>query len=98
LTNREHFHSARIGEAVSLFDFRTQERLVQATHHFSAGGADPWTAGWQSIQALDRVVRREAFVMAFNDCFYLIGLALLLSAIAIPFFRRAKLGAGGPVH
>jgi DHA2 family multidrug resistance protein len=61
-------------------------------------GADPWPAARQSVQALDRVVRREAFGMAFNDCFYPIGLALLLSAIAIPFFRRAKLGAGWPVH
>ncbi|HZQ53262.1 MAG TPA: DHA2 family efflux MFS transporter permease subunit [Bryobacteraceae bacterium] len=98
LTNREHLHSARIGESVSLFDFRTQQRLVEATNRFMGGGADAWTAGWQSIQVLDRIVRREAFVMAFNDCFYLMGLALLLSGIVVPFFRRAKLAGGGPVH
>lgn len=98
LTNREHFHSARIGESISMFDFRTQERLTEASNRFSSNGADAWTAGWQSIHVLDRVVRREAFVMAFNDCFYLIGVALLLSAVVIPFFRRAKLGSGGPAH
>jgi len=98
LTNREHYHSARIGESISMFDFRTQERLTEASNRFSSNGADAWTAGWQSIHVLDRVVRREAFVMAFNDCFYLIGVALLLSAVVIPFFRRAKLGSGGPAH
>lgn len=98
LTNREHFHSARIGESVSLFDFRTQERLINATYRLSSGGADAWTASWQSIQVLDRVVRREAFVMAFNDCFYLIGIALLLSAVVIPFLRRTHVSSGGPVH
>jgi DHA2 family multidrug resistance protein len=98
MTNREHFHSARIGESVSLFDFRVQERLVAATHRFSSSGADAWTAGWQSLHALDGIVRREAFVMAFNDCFYLLGVALLLSGLVIPFFRRAKTLGGGAVH
>jgi MFS transporter, DHA2 family, multidrug resistance protein len=36
--------------------------------------------------------------MAFNDCFYLLGPALLLSGVVIPFFRRPKLTGGGPVH
>ena len=38
LTNRVHFHSARIGESVSLFDFRTQERLIEATKIELSGG------------------------------------------------------------
>jgi DHA2 family multidrug resistance protein len=98
LTNREHLHSARIGESVSMFDFRTHERLINAASRFSGGGADAWTAGKQSIHVLDRIVRREAFVMAFNDCFYLIGIVLLLSAAVIPFFRRAQTSGGTAAH
>lgn len=98
LTNREHLHSARIGESVSAFDVRVQNRLAEAAHHFASSGADPWTATWQSIHVLDGVVRREAFVMAFNDCFYLMGMALLLSALMIPFFRRARGAGTAPVH
>jgi len=37
-------------------------------------------------------------VMAFNDCFYLIGLALLLSGLVIPFFRRTNTTSGAPIH
>lgn len=97
MTNREHFHSVRIGESISPFDFRTQQRLAETTTHFASRGADTWTAGWQSLYSLSRIVRRESFVMAFNDCFYLVGMALLVSGIVIPFFRRAKATAG-PVH
>jgi DHA2 family multidrug resistance protein len=98
MTNREHFHSTRIGESISLFDFQTQQRLAETTARFASRGADPWTAGWQSIYSLDRIVRRESFVMAFNDCFYLIGMALLLSGLVIPFFKRSKTDGGAPVH
>jgi DHA2 family multidrug resistance protein len=36
--------------------------------------------------------------MAFNDCFYLIGLALLISGLAIIFFRRAESTGGAAIH
>jgi DHA2 family multidrug resistance protein len=36
--------------------------------------------------------------MAFNDCFYLIGMALVISGLVIPFFRRAKTTGSGPIH
>jgi len=43
-------------------------------------------------------VRREAFVMAFNDCCYFIGISLLLSGIAIIFFKKIKLAGGTVAH
>ncbi|HVV47487.1 MAG TPA: DHA2 family efflux MFS transporter permease subunit [Bryobacteraceae bacterium] len=98
LTNREHFHSLRIGESVSIFDYRTQQRLAEATRNFASRGADLWTASWQSIESLDRIVRRESFVMAFNDCFYMIGVALLVSGLVVPLFRRTKITGGAAMH
>jgi DHA2 family multidrug resistance protein len=98
LTNREHFHSLRIGESVSLFDFRTQQRLteqprvsrrVDRTLGRPPGNRFPHWAG---------IVRRDSFVLAFNDCFYLLGIALLLSACVVTFFRGGKITGGGPVH
>ncbi|WP_228056414.1 hypothetical protein [Microcoleus sp. LEGE 07076] len=53
----------------------------------------------QAIKAIDSIVRREAYVMAFNDCFYFVGIALLLSRIAILGFKKVKPGAGaGGAH
>jgi hypothetical protein len=41
---------------------------------------------------LQAVVRREAFVMTYSDCFYLMGAALLLSLIPILFMGRPGKG------
>ncbi|WP_315788357.1 DHA2 family efflux MFS transporter permease subunit [Fischerella sp. JS2] len=98
LTNREQFHSNRLGEAVSLYNPATQERINQFTQYFVSRGADLSTAQDQAIKAIDNIVRREAFVMAFNDCFYFIGISLLLSGIAIIFFKKIKPTGGAVAH
>ena len=97
LTNREHFHSARIGEAVSSYAPATQERLDQMTQAFIASGIDPATAASQAIAALDRIVRRESYVMAYNDGFWIVGL-VLISCIAVVWLAdkvKSPGGAGG---
>nr|WP_238360931.1 DHA2 family efflux MFS transporter permease subunit [Iningainema tapete] len=91
LTNREQFHSNRLGESVSIYNSATQQRIDQLTQYFgSRGGVDLNTAQNQAIAAIDQTVRREAFVQAFNDCFYFIGIALLVSGIAILFLKKVK--------
>ncbi len=99
LTNREQFHSNRLGESVSLYSPETQQRIEQLTQYFAnRGGVDLGTAQNQAIKSIDNIVRREAFVMAFNDCFYFIGIALLLSGLAIIFFKKVKATGGAVGH
>jgi len=98
LTRREQFHSNRIGEAVSLFDPETQQRIDQLTQAFMSKGIDPATAHNQAIAAIDNIIRREAFVMAFNDGFRLVGIALLISAITLLFCKKVRPGAGAAAH
>ncbi|WP_341527521.1 DHA2 family efflux MFS transporter permease subunit [Nostoc sp. UHCC 0302] len=98
LTNREQFHSNRLGDAVSLYSPATQQRLNELTQYFVSRGADLVTAQNQAIASISNVVRREAYVMAFNDCFYFIGIALLLSGIAIIFLKKVKTTGGAVGH
>lgn len=99
VTQREQFHSNRLGESVSLYNQATQERIDRMTQFFVSRGADVSLAQDQAIKAIDNIVRREAYVMAFNDCFYFVGIALLLSGIAVLGFKKVKPGAGaGGVH
>jgi MFS transporter, DHA2 family, multidrug resistance protein len=98
LTSREQFHSNRLSDSVSLFNPTTQERINQLTQYFVSRGSDLSTAQEQAIKSLDGVVRREAYVMAFNDCFYFIGIALLLSGIAILFFKKVKPKGSSVAH
>ncbi len=98
LTSREQFHSNRLGDSVSLFNSATQEKINQLTQYFVSRGSDLSTAQEQAIKSIDSVVRREAYVMAFNDCFYFMGIALLLSGIAILFFKKVKSKGGAVAH
>lgn len=97
--NREQFHSNRLGESVSIYSPETQQRLDQLTQAFQQrGGVDLATAQQRALAAIDRVVRQEAFVMAYNDCFYFIGMALFASAIAVLFFRKVRATGGAAAH
>ncbi len=98
LTQRQQFHSNRIGEAVSTYSPETQQRIQDLTQYFMGKGADMATAQQQAIAQIGNLVRREAYVMAFNDCFYFIGCALLLSGLTVIFLKKVKPGSGAAAH
>jgi MFS transporter, DHA2 family, multidrug resistance protein len=98
LSMREKLHSNRLGESISLANSLTRDRLDQLTQSFFAQSGDPIAAQNQAIVVLDRLVRREASVMAYNDCFYFMGCALFMSAILVLFFTRAKPVSGAIIH
>ncbi len=58
--------SNRLGEAISMYNPATQQRLEQRTQFFVSRGADLSTAQNQAIATITNTVRREAYVMAFN--------------------------------
>ncbi len=99
LTQREQFHSARLGESVSMLNAATQQRLDQLTQSFIASGVDAANAANQAIAVIDRIVRREAYVMAYNDGFWIIGFTLIACIGALWFADKVKspsgAGAGG---
>jgi DHA2 family multidrug resistance protein len=90
LSRREQFHSNRVGEAVSLYSQQTQQRLDQLTQFFLNQGSAPGVAHDQAIQQIANVVRREAYIMAYNDCFYFIGFALLVTGLSLLFCKKVK--------
>lgn len=98
LQRREHFHLFRLGESISLYSPQTQQRIEQLTQYFIGKGSDAVTANAQALESLSNTVRKEAFVMAFNDCFYFIGITLLLSGIAVILFKKTKPVGGAAAH
>lgn len=93
---REHFHSNHILDAVSLYAPQTQERLSSMTAHFTSLGADPELAQLQALTAIAQIARRDSYVMAFNDAFFVIGAAFVLSLLIIPLLK--KVPAAGAAH
>ncbi|HEY9679098.1 MAG TPA: DHA2 family efflux MFS transporter permease subunit [Drouetiella sp.] len=98
VTRREQFHSSRIGESVVNTSMMVQNQINSMTQQFITRGADAVLAHDQAMKALDNTVRRESFVMAYNDSFLIMGITLLLSCIAIAFLRKPKGPAAEGAH
>lgn len=99
LTRREQFHSNRLSDFIDPYSPAVQERLQQLTQYFiSKNGSDLSTAQNQAIAAISNTVRREAYVMAYNDCFYFIACALLFSGLTVIFLNKAKASGGAAGH
>lgn len=78
LTQREQFHSARLGEVLGATAANTLNRLNAVGQSFFAHGFDRQRAHDMALATLDRLVRRESYVMAYNDCYWLLGILLLV--------------------
>lgn len=79
LSVRQQFHSNHIVESLSAYNPLTRERLQGFHDYFESLGADPVLAQEQALRAVAAIARRESYIMAFNDCFYLIGAAFIVS-------------------
>jgi MFS transporter, DHA2 family, multidrug resistance protein len=52
----------------------------------------------QAIASIGNLVRREACVMAHNDCFYFIACTLLLSGLTGIFMKKGKAAGRSVAH
>src|SRR5580693_4231678 len=96
VTKREQFHSNIIGQSVTLGREEVRNRIAQSTDYFiSHGVSDPAAAQHQAIAALGNAVKHQALVMAFSDTFAVIGVVLVLAALAVTLTRKVKGAAGG---
>ncbi len=97
VTRREQFHDLRIGEAITAYSPATQARVSELQQSFMSKGAGAAEALQQAYSAIKGLVRRDAFIMAFNDAFLIVALGLLVSAGAIWFCKKPDGKAAAPV-
>ena len=96
MTKREQFHSNIIGQSVTLGREEVRNRIAQTSDYFLAHGvSDPAAAHQQAIVALGKAVKHQALVMGFSDTFAVIGIVLVLAALAVALTRKVKGAAGG---
>jgi DHA2 family multidrug resistance protein len=96
ITKREQFHSNIIGQSVTLGREEVRNRIAQTTDYFlSHGVSDPAAAHQQAIIALGKAVKHQALVMGFSDTFAVIGVVLVLSALAVLLTRKVRGAAAG---
>jgi DHA2 family multidrug resistance protein len=98
ITKREQFHSNIIGQSVTLGREEVRNRISAMTDFFMAHGVpDPAAARQQAIVALGHTVKQQALVMGFSDTFAVIGVVLVLAAIAVALTRKVR-GSGAGAH
>jgi DHA2 family multidrug resistance protein len=96
ITRREQFHSNIIGQSVTLGREEVRNRIAQMTNYFMGHGMpDAAAAHQQAIIALGKAVKHQALVMGFSDTFAVIGVVLVLAAVAVMFMRKVKGTAAG---
>ena len=97
LTKREQYHSNVLTGQVSLFEQATRTRIDQLTQYFvSHGVVDQIDASHRALVAIGHVVQKQAFILAFSDTFYLLGLALIIALAASLLLKKPDhLDAGG---
>jgi DHA2 family multidrug resistance protein len=98
LTRQEQFHSERLGEAINMASLAVQDRLNALTSMLDSRGADMITAHDQAVKMLDNIVRRESFMLAYNDAFLVLGLTLLASIFAVMVLQKPQGKATADVH
>jgi MFS transporter, DHA2 family, multidrug resistance protein len=99
LTKREQYHSNVLTHSVSLFEQATRTRIDQLTQYFASHGvADHAEATHRAIVAIGAVVQKQAFILAFSDTFYLLGLALIVALAATMLLKKPGHLQGGGAH
>ncbi len=99
LTTREQFHSDVLTGQVSLLGDATRVRLDQLTHTFMAHGvSDSGHARQEALVAVGRVIRRQAYMLAYSDTIILQSALLGLALLAVLLLRKAKTGSSGEAH
>jgi MFS transporter, DHA2 family, multidrug resistance protein len=97
LSKREQYHSNVLMQPVSLLEQATRARIEALTQYFiNHGVLDPADASHRALVAIGHVVQKQAFIFAFSDTFYLLGIALIVALIATLLLRKpGHLESGG---
>jgi DHA2 family multidrug resistance protein len=96
ITQREQFHDFRIGERVTIYSLQVQRFLNAQLAQFDRQGGDPVLAMKRAYKALQSAVQLSSFVMAFSECFLVVGSVLLAGSLIIWFCRKPKPAGGAP--
>jgi DHA2 family multidrug resistance protein len=99
LTKREQYHSNVLSQSVSLLEPATRNRLDQLTQYFvNHGVIDRLDALNRAYVAIGKIVQKQAFILAFSDTFYLLGVALIVALVATALLKKPDHLSSGGAH
>jgi DHA2 family multidrug resistance protein len=85
--------------SVSMFEQATRTRLELLTQYFfNHGVLDHAVAAHRAYVAIGRIVQKQAYILAFSDTFYLLGIALIVALLAVLFLKKPGQTSAGGAH
>jgi DHA2 family multidrug resistance protein len=91
LSRRSQEHQTTLVGHVNIWDPETSERLRAWATHFSAHGADSFTAERRALGMLYQEVMRQAQLLAFADDFWLLFVVFCASLVLLPLLKRVRI-------
>ena len=86
-------------QSVSVFEQATRSRIEQLTQYFiNHGITERADATHRAYVAIGHIVQRQAYILAFSDTFYLLGMALIVALIAVFFLKKPDHVSAGGAH
>ena len=99
LTKREQYHSNVLSQQVTMFEQATRTRLDQLTQYFMSHGViDRIDAVHHAYVAIGKIIQKQAFILAFSDTFYLLGISQIVALLAALMLTRPERIEAGSGH
>jgi DHA2 family multidrug resistance protein len=77
----------------------TRTRIEQLTQYFmSHGVADHAEATHRALVAIGKIIQKQAYILAFSDTFYLLGIALIVALMAALLLKKPDHLESGGAH
>ncbi|MFJ3522451.1 DHA2 family efflux MFS transporter permease subunit [Pseudomonas sp. NPDC090203] len=95
MDRRSHFHDDVLREGILANSQLAQDQIASQSASFLAQTGDPSTAQMQAFAQLASDIAQQASVLAYNDAFYVLGLAML-ACLPLIFILKTRPAQAGP--
>jgi len=96
LNDRLNLHYLRLSESVTVGRPEVDGLLARSSGHLASVAGNALDASQASLASLHALVMREALVLTFSDCFYVLALCFLVGVVSVLFSRPIGSAAPSP--
>jgi DHA2 family multidrug resistance protein len=98
LDRRAQIHLTDLSRNLTSSNAALRDMLAGAARAMQAHGASVPSANQQAYALLQFTVQRQAVMLSYIDCFWFLGVAILLMVPAVFLIKKSKPGGGMAVH
>jgi DHA2 family multidrug resistance protein len=98
LARRAQYHQSVLVTHVTSFDRTFSENVQSIANRFVDHGYSAADAAMRAVAQVHAVVQQQANILAFLDCFWLLGLVAFIGPVLATFIRKFKQGGTAGAH